>query len=270
MKKLRYYAPYWLSAIVIIAIVFAAAAFFRGRGKINAYSELPGLAAELKDNEHFLRSDGTVWKFSEDIHDSLILTPVTDTEKHKIDSAEAKSLSEMLPHEYAELCSDYPIYIRKDGSVYCKRARRGNDEYLVYVHPFSTPSELPEDSVSSEAGWKITGDTNGGMSFTVPIPQTSVDVSCRLSVKLRDGWYHADDGECTLVQPNSAADGLYDYTFYLHFPALYAGEYRIEVFANGKCIYQNIKLTLNDAGTFTVSWMSGQDEQTTTVSEMWW
>ena len=68
MRKIKYYAPYWVSAIVVIAIVLLiiikrfGTCTEDGFSIYTPFSELPELAATLENDNYFISENGTILK----------------------------------------------------------------------------------------------------------------------------------------------------------------------------------------------------------------
>ena len=248
MTRLRYYAPYWISAIVVIALVLL---LLRGCNRVTPFGELPELAAELESRYLFICEDGSLWEMTGEeppARNDIILAP-RGGKAHLVSDPEFKSLSDMRLHEYAALISHEPIYIRQDGRVYY-RANYSPIGKKCYASPISYQlSELPESAAPAE--WAIKQKGNSAIELTVPAENMETRAKLRLSVKLRDGWYviAEDSYERARVSDHSQAH----YIFHITFPALHEGDYRVEVCIGDEWLYQEVRLTRKNSDLYTLS-----------------
>lgn len=250
MKKLRYYAPYWIAALVLIALAALLLSYFGG---IVPFSELPELASELENEHYFIREDGVVMKQVGGTEVSSVLMEYDGKLKDQfrlIGSFKPRDLSEMLPHEYAALISSGKIYVCQDGSVYAHRneVNRGGKEYTIRVCP---PSELPADA-------KVNPELSIGLNFQdiisadVPAKDTDSKVMCYISVKLKDGWYTISKGAST--NKTVYKDNSTHHTMYIRFTDLHQGEYRLELCINDEeWSYKNFTLTNTGSNYYTLT-----------------
>ena len=164
MKKLKYYAPYWVSAIIAAS---AAIVIFLVVLRTTPFIELPELAAELENEQYFIREDGLVMKTEANYHPDAIVDAVSGM-PHRIGQLKVKEINEMLPHEYAALICDSNIYVRQDGSTFV-RLYGYHGTAWEYIQPVCPPSGLPADAAKTE--WEINeiSDANGTPSSRIGI-----------------------------------------------------------------------------------------------------
>lgn len=260
MRKIKYYAPYWVSAIVVIAIVLLiiikrfGTCTEDGFSIHTPFSELPELAATLENDNYFISENGTILKRVGGTRVSVRLAVSEEHPSKIVGSFEPKPLSEMRPHEYAAYIYDRPIFVRQDGSVYANRSGT-----TMRVCP---PSELPDSAV--EAEMQISADETSGSIFElshsteayvdVVFPATDVegDFKWQLSAKLKDGWYIISNDY--FASKKAYADDKVNYNFEVTFPALRVGDYRLEVNIGDKWFYKEMTLTRKDTDTYTLSY----------------
>ncbi len=259
MKKVKYYAPYWVSALVVIALaVFLINRFGTRTGNgiavYTPFSELPELAAELESNDYFISEDGVVMKRVGGTQVSVHLAKSEEHDPNVIDNFKPGALSDMLPHEYAALILQDKIYIRKDGQVFAPHgnSNTGSKKYIRRICP---PSQLPENAVKSD--WEITAPDSisrdiPAISVSVPAADLKHAAVWTLSVKLKDGWYEIADGSHTHVTVDSQSNMCY--IFDVQFPALLEGDYRLEVNIGDEWFYQDMTLTGKDIITYTLTY----------------
>lgn len=249
MKKLKYYAPYWVSALILIAF----AVFILPRFKTTAFSELPQLAAELESEQHFIREDGTVMKATGD-HSPNAIVDIVNGMPHRIGALKVKELNAMHPHEYAALIHDI-IYIRQDGSVFARQYGFGGDS-KEFIAPVCPLSELPD--TAAEAEWEIReiyspdGFPSSRIGLYIPAKTVEEEVACYLAVKLANGWYIAAESIGNITEYDFEYNGLF-HKHTLCFPTLQEGEYRIETCINGEWYYQELTLTRKGTDTYTLT-----------------
>ncbi len=247
MRKIKYYAPYWVSAIVVIAIALLFINRYGTRTEdgfsvYTPFSELPELAATLENDNYFIREDGAVVKRVGGTRVSVRLAISEEHPSKIVGSFKPKPLSEMRPHEYAAYIYDRPIFVRQDGSVYANRSGT-----TLRVCP---PSELPDSAV--EAEMQISADETSGSIFElrhsdeafvdVVFPTTDIegDFKWQLSAKLKDGWYIISNDY--FATKKSYDDDKVNYNFEVTFPALSEGDYRLEVNIGDEWFYQEMTL----------------------------
>lgn len=250
MKRLRYYAPYWVSAIIITIVIVISVLLF---GRITPFSELPQLAAALESDDYFIREDGVIMKAAGKSATGVSLKP---TGQHWVGKIKAKELHEMLPHEYAALISDKDIYVRKDGRVFAQHISYPglNREYALPICP---PSKLPDDSadaeieIISEHDW-WSARKLASITVRTPVENNEAALDWYLSVKLSDSWYIISEGThyAIIVDENSAP------YFYISasFPALHEGDYRLEFNTGSRWSYREITLTRRDTDNYTLAY----------------
>lgn len=237
MKKLKYYAPYWVSALVLILGFTVYMLFFR----FHPFSELPALAAELESNEFFIREDGAVMK---NVGKSEAFPMAQQVESHegnryKVRNPEPKPLTEMLPHEYAALICDEHIFVRKDGKIFSVAYESKAAVVRASLQQVCPPSELPAEALPADL--LIKGSSSHNLGVHVPLKDIAANVEGYLSVKLADGWYTIANGSAYELTADDKYEPVSKLT--LTFPALHDGEYRIEVCVDGEWSYKNISLT---------------------------
>jgi len=258
MRKIKYYAPYWVSAIVVIAIVLLiiikrfGTRTEDGFSVYTPFSELPELAATLENDNYFISENGTILKRVGGTRVSVRLATSEEHPSKIVGSFKPKPLSEMRPHEYAAYIYDRPIFVRQDGSVYANRSST-----TMRVCP---PSELPDSAV--EAEMQISADETSGSIFElrhsdeafvdVVFPTTDVegDFKWQLSAKLKDGWYIISNDY--FASKKAYADDKVNYNFEVTFPALRVGDYRLEVNIGDEWFYQEMSLTEKGFDTGTI------------------
>ncbi len=252
MKKVKYYAPYWVSAIIVAVIIIGIAALLHGR--ITPFSELPQLAAELESNDYFIREDGIIME-STDSRDAYTGTALTPCDQYWVKKPKAKAIHEMLPHEYAALISDEDIYVRKDGKVFVRHIKYPGLK-KEYVLPICPPSQLPEDA--SEAEIEVMEEHDwysehflASIAVRTPVENNSATLNWCLSVKLSNGWYIISEGSHHSIIVD-------DSTPYFHilssFPALHEGDYRLEFNMGGSWSYKALTLTRKDTDNYTLTY----------------
>ena len=256
MKKIKYYAPYWVSALVIIAIALLIINRYGTRTEdgftvYTPFSELPELAATLENDNYFISENGTILKRVGGTRVSVRLAISEEHPSKIVGSFKPKPLSEMCPHEYAAYIYDRPIYVRQDGSVYANRSGT-----TMRVCP---PSELPDSAV--EAKMQISTDETSGSIWEWHSNEASVDVvfsttdiegdfKWQLSAKLKDGWYIISNDY--FATKKSYADDKVNYNFEVTFPALREGDYRLEVNIGDEWFYQEMSLAEKGFDTDTI------------------
>ena len=256
MNKIRYYAPYLVTVIVLVLAIIVYMSFFRPY----PFVKLPELAATLESNEYFLREDGAVMKNAgkSDAYPAASPVETTEAKPYKVRNLKAKPINEMLPHEYAALISEKHIFVRKDGKVFTT-----DHEYTIvkpykaYLREVCTPSELPENA--SVAEFEIENSIHASIGVFVPINDTAATAKGYISVKLADGWYTIASGTGYALMVNDEQE--LGSKLSLAFPALHEGKYRLEFDIGGKWSYKEMTLTRKDTDnytTFTIKpWSSG-------------
>lgn len=249
MKKLKYYAPYWVSAIIAAAL---AALLLIVLDRITPFSELPELAAGLEESDMFIREDGVVMT-SEGSYGSTEALTGYNNELHWIGQPKAKVLHEMLPHEYAAMISEDKIYLRQDGGVF---VRINNYPGIAKecIEPICLPSELPESAAEIEAEINAASGLKAGTAIEVLVPAANMEAALtwQLSVRLSDGWYGISDGSHERIKVSKSSDTCY--LLYVQFPALHEGDYRLELCIDGEWYYQQLALTRKSADDYTLTW----------------
>lgn len=253
MKKIRYYAPYWILALIIVAVIIYMM-FFR----FHPFSELPKLAATLESNEYFIREDGAIMINSRKTDAFPGVSPVDTHEgkRYKVRNPEAKPVGEMLPHEYAALICEDDVFVRKDGKVFTTEFEYVSPR-IAYLRQLCQPSFLSEDALEEEI--EITGKSSWlphrqlvYVELRTPVEKDEASLNWYLSVKLSDGWYIISEG--THHSVIVASDGLPYFHISSSFPALHEGEYRLEFLIDGEWSYKEITLTRKDADTYTLNY----------------
>ena len=113
MKKIRYYAPYWVSAIVIITIVLAIVLSRKSEPHTLSY-----YARTMESNDYFLRDDHSIWQFSKELYNGYTkISPTGESFKKVKNYTNNENLEQMSLHEFALMTYD-TAYIRRDGSVW--------------------------------------------------------------------------------------------------------------------------------------------------------
>lgn len=256
MKKLRYYAPYWILALVIIAAVIIYMLFFR----LHPFSELPELAATLESNEYFLREDGAVMKNAGKSEAYPTASPVeaTEAKPYKVRNLTAKPIDEMLPHEYAALISEKHIFVRKDGKIFTTDHNYTKTKpSKAYLREVCTASQLPDNA--SEANIEVTGERDryseqmpASIEVRIPAGSDAANLNWYLSIKLSDGRYIISKGKHHSIIVGK--DGIPYFHLSVSFPALHEGDYRLEFDIHDKWFYKEMTLTRKDTDTYTLNY----------------
>ena len=114
MKKLRYYAPYWVTAIVIVAIIVTVVLL-----RIHETPTLYDYALTMENSDYFISNDRSIWQLNEELENGYI--SVTSTEDEAESSTknytEEENSAQMSLYEFA-LAAHRTVYIRQDGSVW--------------------------------------------------------------------------------------------------------------------------------------------------------
>ena len=252
MKKIKYYAPYWVTVIVLVLAVIVYMSFLRPY----PFVKLPELAATLESNEYFLREDGAVMKNAG--KSDYLAAPPTDKKPYNVLSLKAKSTAEMLPHEYAALVSDRHIFVSKDGSIFTT----GHDYTVIDPHkPYlcetCTPSQLPDNA--SEANMEVTKKSDrysaqmpASIEVRTPVGNDAATLNWYLSIKLSDGWYVISKGKHHSIIIGK--DGVSYFHLSVPFPALHEGDYRLEFDIHDNWSYREMTLTRKDTDNYTLSY----------------
>ncbi len=252
MKKIRYYAPYWVLALIVIAAVIVYMLFFR----FQPFVKLPELAATLESNEYFLREDGAIMKkFS--TTKTYIGVVDHDGQRYRVRNFDAKPISEMLPHEYAALICDAPIYVRKDGSVFTTKHETYTNESRYFIEQVCTPSELPEDA--SEAEIEMFGKHDryserqpASISVRIPAKNDEAALNWYLSVKLSNGWYTISAGGHYAL--TAAADNTLYFNISVPLPVLHEGNYRLDLNTGSRWYYKEMTITRKDTDNYSLTY----------------
>lgn len=186
MKKLKYYAPYWVSAIVVIALILTIV-LLRNREQPTLYD----YALTMESSDYFIRDDRSIWQFGEELDNGYIKVKPTD-EASKIvkNYTDEENLEQMSLYEFA-LAAHKTVYIRQDGSAWADMGAANTklpniaaeikaiDYELV---PTSTPQLSATLSAASSYTAQLNMTNTGDTAISTPYAY--------LFVQLEDGkWY---------------------------------------------------------------------------------
>ena len=73
MKKIKYYAPYWVSAIIVISLIIAIV-LLRNREQPTLFD----YALTMESSDYFIRDDRSIWQFGEELDNGYIKVKPTD------------------------------------------------------------------------------------------------------------------------------------------------------------------------------------------------
>lgn len=186
MKKLKYYAPYWVSAIVVIAIILTIV-LLRRREPPTLYD----YALTMESSDYFLRDDRSLWQFSEELYNGYIkIKPTGESSKKVKNYTDKEKLEQMSLYEFALAAYD-TVYIRQDGSVWISvgTASTKLPDYAVEIKAIDyelAPASPPELSAAivRETEKSIDVFITNEDNYAIPPPYAY------LFVQLEDGkWY---------------------------------------------------------------------------------
>jgi len=222
MKRLKYYAPYWISALVIVAIVLLVTGL-KNREKLPLYD----YALTLEDDSFFVNCyRRSIWRVSDVYENGFISVKETDEELPKHVSTERLTdLNAMQPYDY------FP-FIRQDGTAW--QGSHMSSRYKTILEPCipldtDIPTEERDILISIEEG----GYSKFNISLLNKESQLLRSPQCYLYFKLADGNYYRHVQDYDYCAP---LDLMERETFKIELPHqltdYYTGSYRV-------CIYSD-------------------------------
>lgn len=221
MKKLRYYAPYWVTALVIIAVVLLVTGL-KNREKLSLYD----YALTLEDDSFFASYSRDIWRVSHVYENGLIKVKKTDEVfPDNVSTERSTDLNEMQPY-------DYFFFIRQDGTAWM--ANEMSSRHITLLEPcIPLDTEIPTE----ERDILISIEEGGYAKFNISLlnkeSESLRSPQCYLYVKLADGNYYRVAQDYDYCAPVGFMERE---TFSIKLPYqlsdYYTGSYRI-------CIYSN-------------------------------
>lgn len=218
MKKLRYYAPYWVSLLIVISAVIAIPAYKRSK-EITLYN----YAFTLEDNSYFVNRGYILREVKTYDNGYVLIESTEDTLPRHVTLPESTDLNELLPGEFTG-------YIRQDGSAW--RVSDVSTRSSTILEPYLP---LDTDITLQKRNILLSIEEAGYASFNVVLlNKESASIrspQCYLYAKLADGNYYRifeDYDYCLPIDPMECA--VFRVKLPYSYEQYYTGSYRVLIY----------------------------------------
>ena len=177
MKKIKYYAPYWVSLLLVISVIIAVSAYKRTK-EITLYN----YALTLEDNSYFVNGRYILREEKTYENGYVLIKASEDTVPRHVTLPLSTDLNELLPGEFTG-------YIRQDGSAW--RVSDISNRVYTILEPYFP---LDNDITLQKRDILLSVEEAGYASFSVALLNNENSPirspQCYLYAKLADGNYY--------------------------------------------------------------------------------